>query len=95
MQNNVTIDIGSEDTFPQVLQGKKIISNPFADKQNPSDLIISMECHVKDIKENKIIGVVSGACLVSTIFKENTDFHIGKTDKVYFQNLQMNYEESI
>jgi methyl-accepting chemotaxis protein len=83
MQNNVTIDIGSEDTFPQVLQGKKIISNPFADKQNPSDLIISMECPVKDIKENKIIGVVSGACLVSTVFKENTDFHIGKTDKVY------------
>lgn len=42
-----------------------------------------MECPVKDIKENKIIGVVSGACLVSTVFKENTDFHIGKTDKVY------------
>jgi len=83
MQNNVVIDISTEDTFSQVLQGKKIISNPFTDKQNPSDLIISMECPVKDIKENKIIGVASGACLVSTVFKENTDFHIGKTDKVY------------
>lgn len=83
MQNNVVIDIGAEDTFPQVMQGKKIISNPFADKQNPSNLIISMECPVKDIKDNKVIGLVSGACLVSTVFKENTDFHIGKTDKVY------------
>jgi methyl-accepting chemotaxis protein len=83
MQNNVTIDISTEDTFPQVMQGKKIISNPFADKQNPSDLIISMECPVKDPKDNKVIGLVSGACLVSTVFKEKTDFHIGKTDKVY------------
>ena len=83
MQNDVVIDISTEETFPQVLQGKKIISNPFAAKQNPSDLIISMECPVKDPKDNKIIGLVSGACLVSTVFKENTDFHIGKTDKVY------------
>lgn len=83
MQNNVTIDIGSEDTFPQVMQGKSVISNPFKDKQNPSDLIITMECPVKDIKDNKVIGLVSGACFVSTVFKENTDFHIGQTDKVY------------
>ena len=83
MQNNVVIDISTEDTFPQVMQGKEIISNPFADKQNPSDLIISMECPVKDVKDNKIVGLVSGACLVSTVFKENTDFHIGETDKVY------------
>ncbi|BCZ44912.1 methyl-accepting chemotaxis protein [Clostridium gelidum] len=83
MQNNVVIDISTEGTFPQVMQGKKIISNPFADKQNPSDLIISMECPVRDTKDNKVVGVVSGACLVSTVFKENTDFHIGETDKVY------------
>lgn len=83
LQNNVAIDISAEETFPKVMKGEKIISNPFADKQNPSDLIISMECPVKDPKDNKVIGVVSGACLVSTVFKENTDFHIGKTDKVY------------
>ncbi len=83
MQNNVTIDISSEDTFPQVMQGKEIISDPFKDKQNPSDLIISMECPIRDVKDNKVIGLVSGASLVSTVFKENTDFHIGQTDKVY------------
>lgn len=83
LQNNVVIDISSEETFPEVMQGKSIISNPFPDKQNPSDLIISMECPVRDPKDNKIIGLVSGASLVSTVFKENTDFHIGQTDKVY------------
>lgn len=86
LQNNVLLDISSEDTFPQVMQGKEIISNPFKDKQNPSDLIISMECPIKDTKDNKVIGLVSGACLVSTVFKENTDFHIGQTDKVYILN---------
>lgn len=83
MQNNVVIDISSENTFSKVMQGSDIISNPFQDKQNPSDLIISMECPIRDIKDNKVIGLVSGACLVSTVFKENTDFHIGQTDKVY------------
>lgn len=83
LQNNVVIDISSEETFPEVMKGKSIISNPFPDKQNPSDLIISMECPVRDPKDNKIIGLVSGASLVSTVFKENTDFHIGQTDKVY------------
>ena len=83
LQNNIVVDISTEETFPQVMQGKNIISNPFADKQNPSDLIISMECPVRDIKDNKIVGLVSGASLVSTVFKENTDFHIGQTDKVY------------
>lgn len=86
LQNNVLLDISSEDTFPQVMQGKEIISNPFKDKQNPSDLIISMECPIKDIKDNKVVGLVSGACLVSTVFKENTDFHIGETDNIYILN---------
>lgn len=86
LQNNVVIDISSESTFPMVMQGKEIISNPFQDKQNPSDWIISMECPVKDVKNNNILGVVSGACLVSTVFKENTNFHLGKTDKVYILN---------
>ena len=83
LQNNVVVDISTEDTFPKVMQGEKIVSNPFQDKQNPSDLIISMECPVRDTKDNKIVGLVSGASLVSTVFKENTDFHIGQTDKVY------------
>ncbi|NMM65013.1 methyl-accepting chemotaxis protein [Clostridium sp. P21] len=86
LQNNVTIDISSESTFPLVMQGKSIISNPFTAKENPSDWIISMECPVKDIKSNKVIGLVSGACLVSTVFKETTNFHLGKTDKVYILN---------
>ncbi len=83
LQNNVVVDISSEETFPKVMQGNNIISNPFPDKQNASDLIISMECPVRDPKDNKIVGLVSGASLVSTVFKENTDFHIGQTDKVY------------
>ena len=57
LQNNVIVDISTEETFPQVMQGKKIISNPFADKQNPSDLIISMECPVRDTKDNKVVGL--------------------------------------
>lgn len=85
LQNNITIDISSENTFPLVLQGNNIISNPFQDKQNPDDWIISMECPVKDLNNN-VVGLVSGACLVSTVFKENTDFHLGKTDKVYIIN---------
>jgi len=63
MQDNMVIDIGSEDTFPQVMQGKEVISNPFKAKQNPSDLIISMECPIKNTKDNKVIGLVSGLVL--------------------------------
>lgn len=82
LQNDVVVDISTEETFPKVMQGEKIISNPFQDKQNPDDLIISMECPVRDFNDN-IVGLVSGACLVTTVFEENTGFHIGKTDKVY------------
>jgi len=83
MQNGVTINIGSEDTFPKVMQGEEIISDPFKAKEDPSQWIISMECPVKDINTDKVKGLVSGACLVSTVFKENTNFHLGKTDNVY------------
>lgn len=83
MQNDVTIDIGSEDTFPKVMQGEEIISDPFKAKEDPSQWIISMECPIKDINTDKVKGLVSGACLVSTVFKENTNFHLGKTDNVY------------
>jgi methyl-accepting chemotaxis protein len=83
LQNGVVVDISTESTFPEVMNGKEVISNPFPDKQNASDLIISMECPVRNIKKNEIEGLVSGACLVSTVFKQNTNFHLGKTDKVY------------
>ncbi|PJI07805.1 MULTISPECIES: methyl-accepting chemotaxis protein [Clostridium] len=86
LQDNTTINISSENTFPEVMQRKEIISNPFQAKENPSEWIISMECPVKDINTNKVKGLVSGACLVSTVFKENTNFHLGKTDNVYILN---------
>lgn len=86
LQDNTAIDISSENTFPEVMQGKEIISNPFQAKENPSEWIISMECPVKDNSTNKVKGLVSGACLVSTVFKENTNFHLGKTDNVYILN---------
>jgi methyl-accepting chemotaxis protein len=85
LQNGITVDISTESTFPLVLDGQKIISNPFQDKQNPSDWIISMECPIKDSNGN-VTGLLSGACLVSTVFKENTNFHIGKTDKVFIMH---------
>jgi methyl-accepting chemotaxis protein len=65
------------------MNGEEIISNPFQDKQNPADWIISMECPVRDLYTKNVIGLVSGACLVSTVYKENTNFHLGKTDIVY------------
>jgi len=83
LQNKIVVDISTEETFPEVMKGAKVISDPFPDKQNTEDLIISMECPIKDPIDNKIIGLVSGASLVSTVFKENTDFNIGQTDKVY------------
>ncbi|WP_234123576.1 methyl-accepting chemotaxis protein [Clostridium hydrogenum] len=86
LQNNEVIDISSENTFPEVMQGKEVISNPFQAKEDPSQLIISMECPVKDPKTNKVSGLISGAFLVSTVFKENTNFHLGKTDNVYILN---------
>ena len=82
LDNGVVIQIGSESSFPLILQGKSIISDPFPDKQNEKDLIISMETPVYDA-ENHVTGVLSGACLISTVFKENADFHIGKTDTVF------------
>lgn len=85
LDNGIVIDIGSESTFPLVMQGKSIISDPFPDKQNPSDLIISMETPVVDA-QGKVTGLMSGASLVSTVFKENADFHIGKTDQVFIMH---------
>lgn len=86
LQNDIVVDISTEDTFGLVMKGQEIISNPFQDKQNPDNWIISMECPVRDLTGNKVVGLVSGACLVSTVYKKNTDFHLGKTDKVYILN---------
>lgn len=86
LQNNVVLDISSESTFPTVMKGKDIIANPFQDKQNSSDWIISMECPVRSLESGQVVGLVSGACLVSTVFKETTSFHLGKTDTVYILN---------
>jgi hypothetical protein len=43
LQNGVVVDISTEETFPLVMKGEEVISNPFPDKQNSGDLIISME----------------------------------------------------
>ncbi|SFR75453.1 methyl-accepting chemotaxis protein [Anaeromicropila populeti] len=83
LQNNTVIDISTEASFPLVMQGEKVISNPFQDQQADAELIISMECPVKNSETGNVIGLVSGACLVSTVFRDNTDFHLGKTDIVY------------
>ncbi|WP_391118674.1 methyl-accepting chemotaxis protein [Psychrobacillus sp. L3] len=81
--NNIVVDISSESTFPLVIKdGKSIISDPFVALENPSSLIISAETPVRD-KNGNIKGLVSGASLISTVFKENTNFKIGKSDQIY------------
>ncbi len=82
LQNNFLIQIASEPTFSQLLGGKTTISEPFPDKAKPDDLIIAIEVPVTNA-EKKVVGVVSGASLISTVFKENADFRIGKTDRVF------------
>lgn len=78
LQNGILIDISKEETFPEVIKGKSVISNPFRAKEGPY-LIISMEAPVTD-NDGKVIGLVSGASLISTVFEQNTNFHIGKND---------------
>ena len=82
LQNNFLIQIASEPTFAQVLAGKTTISEPFPDKAKPENLIIAIEVPVTGA-DQRVIGVVSGASLISTVFKENADFHVGKTDRVF------------
>lgn len=78
----ITIQIGSESTFAEVMAGKTIISNPFRDKADEKNLIISFETPVYD-KAYNIKGLISGASPINKVFKEATNFKVGKTDKVY------------
>ena len=76
------IDIHTEDSFPQIMNGKSIISNPFVDKADESRHIITAEVPVTD-DNGKVVGLVSGASPINTVFETNTKFHLGKTDKVF------------
>ncbi|MBM7866282.1 HAMP domain-containing protein [Heliobacterium gestii] len=83
LNNGAIIDISSESSFPAIMSnGVSVISDPFPDKQNERDLIISMETAVRS-GDGTVVGLASGASLVSTVFQQNADFHIGQTDKVY------------
>lgn len=82
LDEGITIQIGSEATFPDVMAGKNVISNPFPDKADPNNLIVAFEVPVFD-RNNKVNGVVSGATPINQVFKETTDFKIGKTDTIY------------
>ena len=80
--SGVTIQIGGETTFPDVMAGTSIISDPFADKADLNNLIISFEVPVYD-ENKKVKGLISGASPINKVFEETTDFKIGKTDTVY------------
>lgn len=86
LDSGITIQIGSETTFPDVMAGTSVISNPFTDKADPNNLIISFEVPVYD-ENQKVKGLVSGGSPINKVFEETTNFNIGKTDIVYvFQN---------
>ncbi|BAU29455.1 methyl-accepting chemotaxis sensory transducer with Cache sensor [Aneurinibacillus soli] len=81
IDKNLVIQIGSEPTFPDVMAGKPIVSNPFPAKENGS-LIISFEAPVRDMN-NKVKGLVSGASPIGEVFRQATDFKVGQSDQVY------------
>lgn len=80
--SGITIQIGNESTFPDVMAGTSIISNPFPDKADMNNLIISFEVPVYD-ENKKVKGLISGASPINEVFAETTDFKIGETDTVY------------
>lgn len=82
VQDGETIQISSEATFSEVMEGNSVISNPFPDKIDPNYLIISFEAPVYD-ENRRVKGLVSGASFINKVFEEATDFKIGKTDTVY------------
>ncbi|MEK4229670.1 methyl-accepting chemotaxis protein [Solibacillus sp. FSL H8-0538] len=82
LDSGITIDIGSETTFPDVMAGTSIISEPFVDKADANNLIISFEVPVFDENQN-VKGLVSGGSPINKVFEETTNFKIGKTDTVY------------
>lgn len=82
LDSNITIQISSETSFPDVMSGNSIISNPFPDKADPNNLIISFEVPVYD-ENKKVKGLISGAAPINNVFAEAANFKIGKTDNVY------------
>ena len=80
--SGITIQIGNESTFPDVMAGTSIISNPFPDKADMNNLIISFEVPVYD-ENKKVKGLISGASPINEVFAETTNFKIGETDTVY------------
>lgn len=80
--SGIEIFIGNEPTFPDVLAGNSVISDPFPDKADETNLIITFESPVFD-KNNNVKGVVSGATPINNVFKETTNFNLGETDTVY------------
>ncbi|KOS66971.1 hypothetical protein AEA09_15850 [Lysinibacillus contaminans] len=80
--SGIAIQIGSETTFSDVMAGTSIISNPFPDKADLKNLIISFEVPVYD-ENKKVKGLVSGASPINKVFAETTDFKVGETDTVY------------
>ncbi|WP_371363339.1 Methyl-accepting chemotaxis protein McpB [Sporomusa rhizae] len=80
-QEGSVINIAAQETFPVMMQGKIAISNPFSSKQDPGQYIVTVGIPV--VQDGKVTGVVTGATRVNTVFQENTDFHIGQSDKVF------------
>lgn len=81
IDKNLVIQIGSEPTFPDVMAGKPIVSNPFPAKEN-GNLIISFEAPVRDMNNN-VKGLVSGASPIGEVFRQATNFKVGQSDQVY------------
>lgn len=79
---NIAIDIHTENSFNDVMGGKNVVSDPFQDKGDPNRFIITAEVPVKN-QSGQVVGLVSGATPINTVFQENTKFHLGKTDKVF------------
>jgi methyl-accepting chemotaxis protein len=82
LDSGVTINIKEEPTFPDVIAGKPVISNPFPDKADLSNLIISFEAPIFD-QNQKVKGLVSGGSPIKEVFKKATDFKVGQSDTVY------------
>jgi methyl-accepting chemotaxis protein len=82
LDSGVTINIKTEPTFSDVMAGKPMISNPFPDKADLSNLIISFEAPIFD-QNRKVKGLVSGGSPINQVFKKSTDFKVGQSDTVY------------
>jgi methyl-accepting chemotaxis protein len=82
-----SIDIHTEESFPKIIRGESVISDPFVNQIDESRQIITVGVPVKDANEN-VIGLVSGACNIDTVFDANTKFHFLKTDEVFIIDKQ-------